>query len=448
MASQTIDLIHIKGEMKVTMGDFIFRVCYCFLSIFFICLYGCTTQDYSSSNQFFDPQYPTPSIHEHSDTNETGRETGQFLKKREPYSIKDAADISGTTDAATPDTPVWSARSSAFPDTQDENLEVTDKKKSAYDENDGLAQGKASAGEAILDNPHEDLIISHGEQVSRTRDSVMPNPDEREIKQELATDRNRQSFEEQLESSSGRTYDKKKQILTAKLSDKILQEKPMETMSVLEEERNEPTPSSRLGRLSAAVTIMSRGRKMSPENVIIVLEPIDPLHLVERPPKTHIVEMKRKKYRPRYLHIQVHDTVVFRNADPFMHNAFSLVGLNKFDLGTYGKDTEPSHTFEHPGLVKVYCNIHPSMACFIRVSRSNYGYITDHRGLIQVDNLPAGDYELTAWDIRGNFNKRVEILPGETAVVGVQIDASKYRKRRHLNKLGKKYPKKSGDEFY
>ena len=88
------------------------------------------------------------------------------------------------------------------------------------------------------------------------------------------------------------------------------------------------------------------------------------------------------------------------------------------------------------------------MASFIMVSSNDWGLITGKDGAFGFESLPAGEYELVAWSIRGQFSETIEIEPDQMLSFDIQIQSSKYRKKQHPNKFGKKYPKKSFDEFY
>src|SRR5437899_663487 len=70
---------------------------------------------------------------------------------------------------------------------------------------------------------------------------------------------------------------------------------------------------------------------------------------------------EHKKFHPRLLAVPVGDAVAFPNQDPIFHNVFSVSGENRFDLGLYRRGKSKEKTFEKPGLVRVYCNIHPQM---------------------------------------------------------------------------------------
>ena len=57
----------------------------------------------------------------------------------------------------------------------------------------------------------------------------------------------------------------------------------------------------------------------------------------------------------------------FPNGDPFLHNVFSQSATRKFDLGSFKLHDEKTKDFPSPGVVDVYCNIHPEMAATILV---------------------------------------------------------------------------------
>ena len=49
------------------------------------------------------------------------------------------------------------------------------------------------------------------------------------------------------------------------------------------------------------------------------------------------------------------------------HNAFSSYNGQIFDVGLYPPGTSKSVHFTRPGVVRVFCNIHPSMSAVILV---------------------------------------------------------------------------------
>ena len=53
--------------------------------------------------------------------------------------------------------------------------------------------------------------------------------------------------------------------------------------------------------------------------------------------------------------------------------------------------------FDKPGLVQVFCDIHPSMACFILVLPNRAFARPDDSGAYALPRLPAGTYTLKLW---------------------------------------------------
>ncbi len=75
----------------------------------------------------------------------------------------------------------------------------------------------------------------------------------------------------------------------------------------------------------------------------------------------HVVTQKDKTFIPHSLNVAVGDTIVFKNADPFAHNAYTDDEANEFDIGmqTPGKDI--SVKVKAAGKFNVECAIHPNM---------------------------------------------------------------------------------------
>ena len=71
------------------------------------------------------------------------------------------------------------------------------------------------------------------------------------------------------------------------------------------------------------------------------------------------VRSEDKTFQPRVAIVPTGSAVRFPNVDDIMHNVFSLSRGNRFDLGLYKSGASKAFTFEKPGLVRVYCNIHP-----------------------------------------------------------------------------------------
>ena len=163
-------------------------------------------------------------------------------------------------------------------------------------------------------------------------------------------------------------------------------------------------------------------------------------------PARATVTMKGKAFLPRVVAVSVGGTVDFPNEDPIFHNVFSVSGENRFDLDLYKRPKTGSWTFQHPGIVRVYCNIHPQMSAVVVVRDSPYFTKANADGTFVIEDVPAGKYTLKAWHERGGEGS-VEITvaaQGETTAE-LSLDASAFKRTPHKNKFGKDY---SGDEKY
>ena len=117
----------------------------------------------------------------------------------------------------------------------------------------------------------------------------------------------------------------------------------------------------------------------------------------EAPEKIPDIVQEDKEFSPVILPVVAGQEVRFPNLDKIYHNVFSISPVKSFDLGQY-KSTEPPKlvTFETPGLVPIYCNIHPQMITYVVVLENNACAITDKDGTFQIGNVPPGTYNVNA----------------------------------------------------
>jgi plastocyanin len=215
----------------------------------------------------------------------------------------------------------------------------------------------------------------------------------------------------------------------------------------------EPVPAMPvLGSVKGTVTILGKNSEQLPAGEVIVnLEPLFPVPAANKQQKTYEISMVDKKYTPGVVTIRPGDTVKFHNKDSIKHNVFSSSGDNAFELGTYGLDVTEGATLKHPGIVKVYCNIHADMAAFISVSESGYSFVTKDNGQFYFNELPVGEYQMKIWHVRGEVTRKLQVIASQPANGDVVINSASYVPGTHLNKFGKPYtttPTLFNDEFY
>jgi plastocyanin len=158
------------------------------------------------------------------------------------------------------------------------------------------------------------------------------------------------------------------------------------------------------------------------------------------------VTSKDKRFEPRILAVPRGSKVTFPNLDSIYHNAFSLSPGNTFDMGLYRKGASRDIVLKNPGVVRVYCNIHPDMAASVVVMDGNAFSLVSSDGSYRIEGIPAGRHEVHIWsDVAGEQVVPLVLEAGRTTEWSPALDATTYRRVAHTNKHGKAYPKAKND---
>jgi plastocyanin len=190
------------------------------------------------------------------------------------------------------------------------------------------------------------------------------------------------------------------------------------------------------GRVVGKVTVTEADGKLAPGADIVV-------YVVgfTEPPGSHgaQIEQKGRKFVPDLVAITVGEAVTFPNGDPFLHNVFSQSATRKFDLGSFKMHDAKTKDFPSPGVVDVYCNIHPEMAATILVLPNRRHVRANKDGSYVLDGVPAGDWTVFAYTRRAArpVSAKVSVKPG----LDTRLDLAMQRgvEPEHLNKYGEKY---------
>lgn len=151
------------------------------------------------------------------------------------------------------------------------------------------------------------------------------------------------------------------------------------------------------------------------------------------------ISHKGQAFSPRVLVVTTGTTIDFKNDDRIYHNAFSLSKSKSFDLGIYPEGTSKFVTFDEPGLVRVYCNMHPDMISNILVLENPYFFVTSDDGKYHIEDLPGGDFTLRVWAEQADEMERRIAVTSDQALVEDFTAALRPRFRQHKNKFGKAY---------
>lgn len=198
--------------------------------------------------------------------------------------------------------------------------------------------------------------------------------------------------------------------------------------------------AAEVGAVSGRVVLKKAGGgDVDPSGVVIYLESVpggEPNAADKVHPQVHQRDLQ---FTPALTVVTTGTTVDFPNDDKVFHNVFSFSEASKFDLGLYKSGTSKSVTFRRPGVVNVYCNIHPEMISKIKVLDTTFYAVAGKDGAFRIPSVPPGSYPIVAWQAFGaEYRGQVTVQAGGTATVNIELSAG-LPELRHLRKDGTPY---------
>ena len=190
-------------------------------------------------------------------------------------------------------------------------------------------------------------------------------------------------------------------------------------------------------------------RRHDYSGVVVSLSPAKTVSDPKSAARAQMVQ-KNKTFTPHILPIFTGTVVDFPNYDPIFHNAFSSYSGQIFDVGLYPPGTSRAVRFAKPGIVRVFCNIHPTMSAIIVVLGTPYFAKTAADGAFKID-VPPGDYELGIFHERasesalGTLSRRVTVGAEPVHLPALVVSESGYLPVSHTNKYGKPNPPSTPD---
>jgi plastocyanin len=110
-----------------------------------------------------------------------------------------------------------------------------------------------------------------------------------------------------------------------------------------------------------------------------------------------VLDQRKLTFTPHVLAVRVGTSVEMPNNDRVFHNVFSFKDGKKFDLGLYPVGVSKIVTFDRPGVSRIFCNIHPSMAAYVVAVDSAFFGVSDDAGRFTMAAVPPGTYTYRAW---------------------------------------------------
>ena len=154
------------------------------------------------------------------------------------------------------------------------------------------------------------------------------------------------------------------------------------------------------------------------KNVMVWLK--DVKYKGDIPKEPAIIDQKGCVYIPHVLGVMKNQKVIIKNSDATLHNIHSMAKNNdqfNFAMPQVVKKKETVfNKVEDPFYIK--CDVHPWMKTWVGVFDHPYYAVTDKNGNYKIENIPAGEYEVIAWQekfkMKKHLSAKVVIEDGET----------------------------------
>ena len=152
------------------------------------------------------------------------------------------------------------------------------------------------------------------------------------------------------------------------------------------------------------------------------------------PSEPAVLDQQGCIYVPHVFGMMAGQELLIKNSDATLHNIHSMAKTNtQFNFAMPKVVKEKTVSFdkvEDPFYIK--CDVHPWMKAWVAVFDHPYFAVTDKDGNFKIDGIPAGTYEVIAWQEKFKMKKHltatVTIGEGETVNNFTFVRQSKKKK--------------------
>lgn len=128
------------------------------------------------------------------------------------------------------------------------------------------------------------------------------------------------------------------------------------------------------------------------------------------------IQLEGDRFSPRVLPVVVGSKVRFRNNDRVYHSVFSVSPGGWFDLGNLAPGGKRETRFKSPGIINLFCELHPAAAGFVVVCPNWFFARAGATGEYVLPPLPRGAYVVHAWHPRLGATRRSIRVTGREPV--------------------------------
>jgi plastocyanin len=181
-------------------------------------------------------------------------------------------------------------------------------------------------------------------------------------------------------------------------------------------------------------------------DVVVTVTPREAAPASPAPAPRAVMDQVDRQFVPFVLVVRVGTEIVFPNSDTVAHQVYSFSPANRFQLPLYRGHAHPPLLFDKPGLVVLGCNIHDNMLAYVYVTAAPYFGKTDATGRLELEEVPAGEYQVELWNPR--FNEPATTLARSIRVAGEEQLAIPVRLSRPLSPEPRPKPARSSWDDY
>lgn len=131
-------------------------------------------------------------------------------------------------------------------------------------------------------------------------------------------------------------------------------------------------------------------------DAVVMLEPVSGRLPVSPMSGVQIAQVHRQ-FSPQLTVVTVGTAVTFPNNDTVRHQVYSFSPIKAFELKLYAGVPAAPVVFDKPGIAILGCNIHDQMVAWVVVVDTPLHGRSAATGKVQIDAVPAGNYQLRVW---------------------------------------------------
>lgn len=113
-----------------------------------------------------------------------------------------------------------------------------------------------------------------------------------------------------------------------------------------------------------------------------------------------VIDQVDKEFIRSVTAVQKGTAVSFPNHDRIRHHVYSFSEAKRFEIPLYSGTPANPVVFDKTGVVVLGCNIHDWMSAYVFVSDTPYFSTASDAGKGRIDNIPAGEYDVSVWHPR------------------------------------------------